>query len=105
MPETPCSRCMCKGANGTTTLREELEADNEGIRIPSTIRRPGRAADVKARSNEGTTRASSVVFESAFPGCRYDVDVCEVTRLDAPCGRCSRWGHIDAKCSATPMCA
>lgn len=34
-------------------------------------------------------------------GARYDVEAFEEARLDAMCGRCSRWGHIQAKCPPT----
>ena len=105
----PVARYLGKGTNGTngTTLREELKADNQGVRIPSVVRWLGWAADVKARCNERTIRASSVVFavlgEANFSrlrrsglrhlGCRYDVEVYEETRPDALCGHCSGWGH------------
>lgn len=34
----PVARYLGRGSNGTETLRKKLEAENEGIRIPSTIR-------------------------------------------------------------------
>ena len=42
-------------------LTEEPEVDNEGFRIPSTIRWLGRATEVKASYNEETARASSAI--------------------------------------------
>lgn len=51
-----------KGTHSSATLKEGLEAENEGIMISSIVRRLARAADVKTRYNEGTIRASSVVL-------------------------------------------
>ena len=51
--------------HGTEALREELEAENEGIRIPSAIRWLSGAASVKAQYEERTITASSVVLAVA----------------------------------------
>ena len=45
---------MGRGTYGTTALNEELEAHNEGLEIPSAVRRLGRASDTKTRCNEGS---------------------------------------------------
>ena len=58
----PVARYLGAGTGGTMTLREELEADNEWVRIPSTIRWLCGAASVKAGAGEGVIRASSVVL-------------------------------------------
>ena len=52
-----------QGSLGTEKLREELEAENEGIKIPSAIRWLDRAADVKALFKQGAAEASSVTSQ------------------------------------------
>ena len=59
----PVAHFLGRGWNGTESLREELEAENEGIKIPSAIRWLSGAASVKARHNVGIIKASSVVLE------------------------------------------
>lgn len=58
----PITHYMGKGTRGLKGLREELEAENEGIRIPSDIRWLGRIDDVQARFLGGRIVASSVTF-------------------------------------------
>ena len=45
----PVARYLGRGTNGTETLREELEAENEGIRIPSSVRWLSGVPSVKVR--------------------------------------------------------
>ena len=61
----PVARYLGKGSRGTDALREELEVENEGVRIPSPVRWLSGAASVKARYNEKIIAASSVVFAVA----------------------------------------
>ena len=103
------ARYLGRGSNGTETLRKELEAENEGIRIPSTIRWPSKVQSAKTRHREGTTMASSVVLAVAneetyhlvckgglrLQGRRYEVETSEAIRPDVECGHCSVWGHIE----------
>ena len=44
----PVARYLGKGSCGTDALREELEVENEGVKIPSTVRWLSGAASVKA---------------------------------------------------------
>ena len=44
--------------------REELEAENNGVRIPAAVRWLGLTADVKARYSEGEIEASSAASKS-----------------------------------------
>ena len=89
--------------------REELEAENEGVRIPSAVRRLSGAASVKAGYEEKTITASSVVLAVAdeatyrlvrrgglqLQGRRCDTEAYEEIRPDVRCDRCSGgWGHI-----------
>lgn len=46
----PIARYLGRGAHGTETLREELEAENEGLKVPSRTRWLG----IKALYSEGT---------------------------------------------------
>lgn len=48
----PVARCLGEGINRLKTLKEEPEADNEDIKIPSTIRWLGRVTEAKACYNE-----------------------------------------------------
>ena len=82
------ARYLGRGSRGTKTLREELEAENEGIRIPSPIGWLSGAHSVKARHHEGTFRATSVVLavsdentvrlvrknELRLQCCRYEIE-------------------------------
>ena len=111
----PVARYLGKGSRGTDSLREELEVEYEGVKIPSVIRWLSGAASVKARFNDKIITASSVVFavsdESVYrsirrsgvrlQGRRYEVEVYEEVRPDVKCGHCSGWGHIESKCERT----
>ena len=55
MHAIPVARYLGRGPKGTETFREELEAENEGIRILSPIRWLSRAHSVKARHHEGSS--------------------------------------------------
>ena len=108
----PIARYVGRGSHGTDSLREELEAENGGVKIASTVRWLSGAASVKARFNDKTITASSVVFavsdESTYrsirrgglrlQGRRCDTEAYEEVRPDVGCGRCSGWGHIESKC-------
>ena len=61
----PVARFLDRGSRGTEALREELEVENEGVRIPSAARWLSGAASVKARYEERTITASSVVLAVA----------------------------------------
>ena len=111
----PVDRYLGRGTNGRETLREELEAENEGIQIPSSVKWLSGAPSVKARFSEGRIRASSVVLvvpdEEAYrlvkergmrpQGRRYGTEAYDEIRPDVECGRCCGWGHIEAQCSRT----
>ena len=58
----PLNRYLGKGTHGLEKLREEIEAENEGVEIPMQIRWLGRVPDIKQRSAEGAIRGSSVTF-------------------------------------------
>ena len=96
------ARYLCRGTNGTETLREKIEAENGGIKIPSTIRWLCGAPSVKSRFKEGTTKAPSVVLavsdEDTFhlvrkrglrlQGRCHDTEAYEEVRPGVGYGRC-----------------
>ena len=114
MHAIPEARYLGRGSSGTEMLRE-IEAENEGIRIPSTIRWLSGAPSVKARYQEGTIKASSVVLavvdEDTFrlvrkgglrlQGRRYEAETYEEVRPDIKCSPCYEWGHIEPQCPRT----
>ena len=65
MHAIPVARFLGRGSGGTDTFREELEVENEGVKIPSQVRSLSGAASVKVRFNERIITASSVVFAVA----------------------------------------
>ena len=111
----PMARYLGRRSNGTGTLREGIEAENEGVKVPSTVRWLSGVPSVKARFIGGTIRASLVVLvvvdEDTFrlvcgeslplKGRVYDNESYEKARADVECGRCSKWGRIETQCSRT----
>lgn len=111
----PIAGFVGRVSNGTESLREELEAENEGPAIPLAVRWLSGATSVKAHYNEGTIKASSVVLavkdEETYrlvrrgvlqlQGHRYDTAAYEDIRTDVRYGHCSGWGHIGAQCLRT----
>ena len=118
MGESACDvncRYLGRGSNGTETLRKELDVENEGIRIPSTIRWLCGAPNLKTRYEQRTISASSVVLAFANEDTfrlifrkglrlqvgRYEVETYEEIRPDVRCGPCAGWGHIEPQCYRT----
>ena len=101
-----------QGITWNRGIREELGVENEGVKIPSTVRWLSGAASVMARYNEKIITASSVVFavadESGYQsirrgglrlqGRRYNAEAYEEIRPDVRYGHCAGWGHIESKC-------
>ena len=101
-------------------LREELEAENVGVRVPAEVRWLS-GAKARARFHRDGEGSSSVVAailgEEVFgllckrgvrlPGGRHEVDAFEEERPDALCLRCGEWGHITPHCDEAkrPRCA
>ena len=56
----PLARYVGKGTHGTEKLREEIEAENEGVTIPIVVRWLGRLEEIKERAMKG---------ECHGPGC------------------------------------
>ena len=109
------ARYLGRGSGGTEMLREELEAENVGIRTPSPIPWLRRAPSVKARHRGGTIEASLVVLAVAdedtfrlirkgglrLRGRRYEVGSYEEVRSVVGGGHCCEWGHIEPQCPRT----
>jgi len=105
-----------KTGGGLEKLRQELQAENEGVVLPLTINWIGGRKDVQKKKAEGK-KASSVVFavkgskmaEKVLKrglraaGVKYDVERFVNAGPDSFCGVCSRWGHVDAKCGSLKM--
>jgi len=105
-----------KTGGGLEKLRQELQAENEGVVLPLAINWIGGPKDVQKKKVEGK-KASSVVFavkgskmaEKVLKGglraagVKYDVEKFVNAGPDSFCGVCSRWGHVDAKCGSLKM--
>lgn len=105
----PVACYVSRGSFGTKMLLEELEAENDGVKISAAVIWSGSPSDVKARHAEGMVEASSVPFtvlgEVTFGRLhksglrlldrRYRAEAFEEEQLDVQCGRCSRWAHIE----------
>jgi len=105
-----------KTGGGLEKLRQELQAENEGVVLPLAINWIGGRKDVQKKKAEGK-KASSVVFavrgskmaEKVLKGglraagVKYDVEKFVNAGPDSFCGVCSRWGHVDAKCGSLKM--
>jgi len=105
-----------KTGGGLEKLRQELQAENEGVVLPLAINWIGGPKDVQKKKMEGK-KASSVVFavkgskmaEKVLKGglraagVKYDVEKFMNAGPDSFCGVCSRWGHVDSKCGSLKM--
>jgi len=105
-----------KTGGGLEKLRQELQAENEGVVLPLAINWIGGPKDVQKKKAEGK-KASSVVFavkgskmaEKVLTGglraagVKYDVEKFMNAGPDSFCGVCSRWGHVESKCGSLKM--
>jgi len=105
-----------KTGGGLEKLRQELQAENEGVVLPLAIDWIGGPKDVQKKKAEGK-KASSVVFavkgskmaEKVLKGglraagVKYDVERFVNAGPDSFCGVCSRWGQVDVKCGSLKM--
>jgi len=105
-----------KTGGGLEKLRQELQAENEGVVLPLAISWIGGPKDVQKKKAEGK-KASTVVFavkgskmaEKVLKGglraagVKYDVEKFMNARPDSFCRTCSRWGHVEAKCGSLRM--
>lgn len=114
-------RYVGKGTYGTGKLKEELEAENEGLVIPLSIRWLGQLHNIKQRWRAGEIKASSVTFvirgnDMAAKFIKSGVRICgrihetvEFVELgpDTQCQACSGWGHLESNCAfpGNPRCS
>jgi len=105
-----------KTGGGLEILRQELQAENEGVVLPLAITWIGGPKDVQKEMMEGR-KASMVVFavkgskmaEKVLKGglraagVKYDVEKFINARPDSLCGVRSRWGHVEAKSGSLKM--
>jgi hypothetical protein len=105
-----------KTGGGLEKLREELQAENEGVVLPLAISWIGGPNDVQKKKGE-RKKASTVVFAVMgskmaervlkgglrAAGVKYVVQKFMTARPDSFCRVCSRWGHVEAKCRALKM--
>jgi len=105
-----------KTGGGLEKLRQELQAENEGVGFPLAISWIGGPKDVQKKKVEGK-KASTVVFAVEgskmaekvlkgglrVAGVKYDVERFMNAGPDSFCGVCSRWGHIDLNCGSLRM--
>jgi hypothetical protein len=114
----PLMRYMGKGTEGLQKMREEFEAENEGIAIPTQVRWLANPRTITERKQNGEFAASSVVFvvkgsrlvQSLIKkgikaaGVWYRVEAFMNAGPDSRCEHCCGWGHIDNKCGSKPKC-
>jgi len=105
-----------KTGGGLEKLRQELQAENEGVALPLAISWIEGPKDVQKKKAEGK-KASLVVFavkgskmaEQVLKGglravgVKYDVERFMTAGPDSFCGVCSRWGHVEVKCGSLKM--
>ena len=109
---------MGKCTEGQQMMREEFEAENEGIVIPTQVRWLANPSTIRERWQNGEIAASSVVF--VVQGCKiaqslvkkgikaarvwYRVETYTNEGPDSRCELCCRWGHIEKMCGSKPKC-
>jgi hypothetical protein len=114
----PLVRYMGKGTEGLRKMREEFDAENEGIAIPTQVRWLANPCTIRERRQNGEIAASSVVVvvngstmaQSLIKkgikavGVWYRVEAFTNAGPDSRCDLCCRWGQIDTKCGNKPKC-
>ena len=114
----PLLRYMGKGSEGLQKMREEIQAENQGVTIPAQVRWLSNSCTIKVREQRGEIRASWMVFVVkgkklaqrlvtkgvTAAGVQYKVEGYINADPDSLCEPCCRWGHIQSKCNHQPMC-
>jgi len=114
----PLVQYMGKGAEGLQKMREEFEAENEGIAIPTQVRWIANPRTISERRQNGEITASVVVFvvkgsrlsQSLMKkgikaaGVWYHVEAFLNAGPDSWCELCCGRGHIENKCGNTHKC-
>ena len=114
----PLVRYMGTGTERLQKMREEFEADNESIAIPTQVRWLAKPCTIRERRQNGEIAASSVVFvvkgsrlaQSLIKkgikaaGVWYRVEAFTNAGPDSRCELCCGWGHMENKCGNKPKC-
>jgi hypothetical protein len=112
----PVIRYMGKGKKGLQKMREECEAENEGIVIPTQVTCLANPRTIRERRQNGEITAPSVVFivkgskvehtlvKKGIKAAEvwYQVETYTNEGPDSRCELCCGWGHIENKCSSKP---
>jgi len=99
-------------------LREEIEAENEGIVIPTQVRWLANPRTISERRQNGEIAASSVVLvvkgssvaqrvvkkDIKVAGVWYHVETYTNEGPGSRCELCRGWGHIENKCGSKAKC-
>ena len=114
----PFVRYMGKGTQDLQKFRDEFEAENKGIVIPTQVRWLANPSTIRQRRQNGEIAASLVVFVVKgtrlaerlikkgikAAGVWYHVMAFTNTGTGSRCELCCRWGHLENKCSNKPKC-
>jgi len=114
----PLVRYLGKGTVGLQKMREEFEAENEGIAIPTQVRWLANPCTIRERRQnreiavssrlfvvKGSKVAEMLIKKGIKPaGVWYRVEAFTNTSPDSRCQLCCMWGHIQSKCGSMPKC-
>jgi hypothetical protein len=109
----PLVRYMGKGTQALHKMREEIQAENEGVAIPAHVKWLLNPRIIKEREQRGEIKASSVVFIVGgkkvaqrlvnkvviAAEVRYEVELYTNAGPDSLCELCCGLGHSESKCS------
>jgi hypothetical protein len=115
----PLVRYMGKGREGLQKMREEFEAENEGVAIPTQVWWLGNPRAIRERRQNGEIAASSVEFVVKgskvakglvkkvikAAGVWYRVETYTKVGPESRCELCCGWGHIKNQCGSKPTCS
>jgi len=99
-------------------MREEFEAENEGVAIPTQVWWLANPLAIRERRQNGEFAASSVVFVVKWSkvakglvekgiktaGVWYRVETYTNAGPDSRCELCCGWGYIENKCGTSAKC-
>jgi len=112
-------RYIGKGTEGLQKMRQEIQAENEGVAIPAQVRWLSNPRIIREREQRGEIKASSVVFIVMgkkvaqrlvskgvnAAGLRYKVEPYKNAGPDSLCELRCGWGHIENQSSRhQPKC-
>jgi len=105
-------RYMGKGTDGPQEMREEIQAENEGVTFPTPVRWISNSCTNLETEQTCEINASSVEFvvkwkkvelrpvskAMSAAGVQYKVKTDRHAETDSHCECCCRWGQIESKC-------